>query len=234
MTLHVQEWGTGDRIAVLIHGLGNSSDSWWRVGPALADHGYRVLAVDLPGHGKSAPLDAYTSEALAAAVLAAVPHRPALAIGHSLGGHVLAHAVAELAPEIAVYEDPAFVTTPDPAVAAHFRAQKSWGRTEVARENPRWDEGSVGRKVAALEAWDPTIVDHLGGFVAAPVDTAEVPSVLVLADPSALVPPPFADLLAARGFVVDVVPDSGHVIHLDDHDGFLAALARHGVASAQE
>ncbi|MDV6286826.1 alpha/beta hydrolase [Rhodococcus jostii] len=142
MALHVQGWGTGQRVAVLIHGLGNSSDSWWQVGPALADHGYRVLAVDLPGHGRSAPLDVYGSEALAAAVVASVPARPAVAIGHSLGGLVLAHAVADLQPELAVYEDPAFTPAPDPGVAERFRAQKNWALTDLEREHPRWNDRS--------------------------------------------------------------------------------------------
>src|SRR2546430_13794665 len=34
--------------------------SWWRLGPALADLGYRVLAPELPGHGRSPRLPAYT------------------------------------------------------------------------------------------------------------------------------------------------------------------------------
>jgi pimeloyl-ACP methyl ester carboxylesterase len=38
---------------VLVHGVTSSSRTWWRVGPALAERGYRVLAVDLRGHGAS-------------------------------------------------------------------------------------------------------------------------------------------------------------------------------------
>jgi pimeloyl-ACP methyl ester carboxylesterase len=40
-------------VALLIHGVTSSSRTWWRVGPALAARGYRVLAVDLRGHGAS-------------------------------------------------------------------------------------------------------------------------------------------------------------------------------------
>ena len=53
MELHVREWGHGDRVAVLLPGMMGSSDSWWRVAPTLADRGYHVLAIDLPGHGLS-------------------------------------------------------------------------------------------------------------------------------------------------------------------------------------
>jgi pimeloyl-ACP methyl ester carboxylesterase len=40
-------------LAVLVHGVTSSSRTWWRVGPALARRGFRVLAVDLRGHGAS-------------------------------------------------------------------------------------------------------------------------------------------------------------------------------------
>ncbi|NCL74341.1 2-succinyl-6-hydroxy-2,4-cyclohexadiene-1-carboxylate synthase [Rhodococcus sp. YH1] len=221
--------GAGPRTAVLIHGLGNSSDSWWQVGPVLAEHGYHVLAVDLPGHGRSAPLDRYSSAALAAAVVAAVPASPALAIGHSLGGLVLAHAVGELRPELAVYEDLAWILSPDPVVADSFRRQKNWTLEDLEREQPRWSERSRRHKLDALAAWDPRIVDHLGTFTLAPVDEAVVPSLLVLTDPSRLIPPDRAEELVQRGFDVRVVAGAGHVVHFDDPAGFVAALASRGV-----
>jgi pimeloyl-ACP methyl ester carboxylesterase len=40
-------------LAALVHGVTSSSRTWWRVGPALAERGFRVLAVDLRGHGAS-------------------------------------------------------------------------------------------------------------------------------------------------------------------------------------
>lgn len=59
MQLHTREWGTGDRTALLVHGIMSDSRTWRRVGPALAERGYRVLAVDLRGHGRS-PRGEYT------------------------------------------------------------------------------------------------------------------------------------------------------------------------------
>jgi pimeloyl-ACP methyl ester carboxylesterase len=45
-------WGApGERPLILIHGVTASARIWWRVGPALAALGRRVVAVDLPGHG---------------------------------------------------------------------------------------------------------------------------------------------------------------------------------------
>jgi len=47
-----REAGDGPAI-VLVHGLGLSADIWWKNGPALAAAGFRVLAPDLPGFGKT-------------------------------------------------------------------------------------------------------------------------------------------------------------------------------------
>ena len=41
--LHAIDTGDGPRTAVLLHGLMGSGESWHRVIPLLADHGYRVL-----------------------------------------------------------------------------------------------------------------------------------------------------------------------------------------------
>ena len=42
--------GDGERVIVLLHGLGISADSWVRNIDVLAQH-FRVIAPDLPGHG---------------------------------------------------------------------------------------------------------------------------------------------------------------------------------------
>lgn len=82
--------GAGPPLA-LVHGLGGSAANWAELGPALA-RSRRVLAVDLPGHGRSAPLPvAPTLAPFADAVAAALAEEdaaPAPVVGHSLGGVV--------------------------------------------------------------------------------------------------------------------------------------------------
>jgi pimeloyl-ACP methyl ester carboxylesterase len=79
-------------LAVLVHGVTSSSRTWWRVGPALARRGFRVLAVDLRGHGASprpvadlaaADLAADVAETVADAVGASGPGQAAPATGAS-------------------------------------------------------------------------------------------------------------------------------------------------------
>jgi alpha-beta hydrolase superfamily lysophospholipase len=53
--LFARAWGD-DRSAPavgIIHGLGDHSGRWERVGRTLAEHGFAAYAIDLPGHGRS-------------------------------------------------------------------------------------------------------------------------------------------------------------------------------------
>jgi pimeloyl-ACP methyl ester carboxylesterase len=88
--LRVHQGGSGEPLLVLLHGLGATGDVWsgWR--PLLAQRWPgRWLAPDLPGHGGSPPLAAYTFDDLAAAVAGVVqPGARAVVLGHSLGGVV--------------------------------------------------------------------------------------------------------------------------------------------------
>src|ERR1700689_4401336 len=89
-SLRVQEGGGGEPVLVLLHGLGATGDVWdgWR--PLLARRWPgRWLAPDLPGHGGSPPLAAYSFAGLAAAITGVVPaESPVVVLAHSLGGVV--------------------------------------------------------------------------------------------------------------------------------------------------
>jgi pimeloyl-ACP methyl ester carboxylesterase len=88
--LRVHEGGSGEPLLVLLHGLGATGDVWagWR--PVLARRWPgRWVAPDLPGHGGSPPLAAYTFDAFAAAVAGIGLRRTGVVVlGHSLGGVV--------------------------------------------------------------------------------------------------------------------------------------------------
>lgn len=223
----MREWGDGERTAVLVHGLTNDASTWWAVGPALAERGYHVYAVELPGHGSTPAPPTWSADALVRAVLDQAPPAPDLAVGHSLGGYTLARALPQLAPKAAVYEDPALTLSGIPEVLAPYRAQKGWSRADVAAAYPLWPAEAHEHKWHALQRWDTTILDALGdpsAFPAAEVRPATGRSLFVLADPSALVPPARAEELRALGHEVTTVEGAGHVVHNDRLDGFLAAL----------
>jgi pimeloyl-ACP methyl ester carboxylesterase len=90
--IYVKDWGhEGGRPVVLIHGWPLSSDSWDDVAVALADAGYRVLAYDRRGFGRSdQPWEGYDYDTLAddlADVLeSAEIEGGAALVGFSMGG----------------------------------------------------------------------------------------------------------------------------------------------------
>lgn len=86
---------------LLLHGSGASGASWGPVVPALARH-HRVVRVDLPGCGRSAPVPSYAvpdQAAGVAAVLDGLGLRGVAVAGHSSGGYA-ATALAEQRPDL--------------------------------------------------------------------------------------------------------------------------------------
>lgn len=91
-SLHYLDYGDPgpDRLVfVLAHGLGGRWQHWRENIPELAEHG-RVIAVDLPGFGRSEPLPGgYSIDSFADAIAELVTqlHLPKVVlVGHSLGG----------------------------------------------------------------------------------------------------------------------------------------------------
>ena len=89
-----EEYGAGERPLVLIHGLLMNRRMFDRLGPAMAEHGNRVLTVDLLGHGRSdrpAEMSQYSMTFFARQVEALLDHldlEDAVVGGTSLGANV--------------------------------------------------------------------------------------------------------------------------------------------------
>jgi pimeloyl-ACP methyl ester carboxylesterase len=223
-------WGNGDRVAVLIHGMLGAATQYHQVGPALAARGYRVIAVDLPGHGGSPAAPEATMDMFVGAVLAAVAPRPALAIGHSLGAIVLSHALPQLRPERVVYIDVPLdaggpSASPDELRArfAEARAARTEARLRATREG--WSAEDCRLEARAAEQFDvATAVSLERSYVGHAVAEPAVPSLVLHADPSRYVSPERAQELQELGFWVRSVPGAGHCVwygHLDEFMGVL-------------
>lgn len=242
MKLHTREWGTGDRVAVLAHGIMSDSRTWRRVGPALAERGYRVIGVDLRGHGKSGRSAEYPRAADGADIIETLAGVDGvdLAIGHSLGGRAVMLAVeAGWRPAKAVYVDPAWRIAPpgegpDPSAFVEFADHAT--REQIAAMCPRWDPEDVEIELATLAVWDRhTALDlpkqsataleagTAGDGTGLPL-TAKVSSLIMLAEDSRMIGEKDAETLRERGFELRTVPGAGHSIHRDDFHGFIAAL----------
>ena len=84
---------------VFIHGVLNDHSVWILQSRYLANHGWNVLAVDLPGHCKSggeAPASVEAAAAFVAALLDAAAVEKAALIGHSWGSLIALEAAANL------------------------------------------------------------------------------------------------------------------------------------------
>jgi len=84
---------------VLIHGVLNDHSVWILQSRYLAHHGWNVLAIDLPGHGRSAGAPPASVEAAAdfiAALLDAAGVPTAALVGHSWGSLIALEAASRL------------------------------------------------------------------------------------------------------------------------------------------
>src|SRR5579862_8056722 len=93
-----KDWGTGQPI-VFSHGWPLSADDWDAQMMFFLQHGYRVIAHDRRGHGRSSQtakghdMDTYAADA--AAVADALDLKNAVHIGHSTGGGEVTRYVAK-------------------------------------------------------------------------------------------------------------------------------------------
>ena len=98
--MHYQAWGAGDPV-IALHPLALESSMFGGVARELAAQGFRTLAADLPGFGRTpTPVGPLTPAVLAEPVieLARSLEKPPLLLGMSLGGRVALEA-AMLAPD---------------------------------------------------------------------------------------------------------------------------------------
>lgn len=92
--IEYDDYGEGERLLVLVHGLLMNRRMFERLGPALARRGNRVVCVDLLGHGRSdrpEDLRLYSMPLFARQVAALLDHleQPAAVVGGtSLGANV--------------------------------------------------------------------------------------------------------------------------------------------------
>ena len=89
--IHWTSQGNGRQTVILVHGWTCDQSSWREQIPALAKN-YRVIALDLPGHGKSGMPKAFSMELFARAIEAVRVEAKvdkAILAGHSMGTPVI-------------------------------------------------------------------------------------------------------------------------------------------------
>ncbi|MBX2969100.1 MAG: alpha/beta hydrolase [Cyclobacteriaceae bacterium] len=96
--LHAYETGNPDgKLVLLVHGWESNAGSMGAIAKALAQHGYRVVALDLPAHGKSKLTHTNLREcreALRALIFHLNPTEPFSIVSHSFGSAVSSYALS--------------------------------------------------------------------------------------------------------------------------------------------
>jgi len=146
--LHVDRWnGDGPQHVLLVHGLGGNSVTWHGVGPLVAARGATVLAVDMPGFGRSRTGGRRVDVGELSRVLYAVMRESAhvgtqwVVAGNSLGG-LLALELMGRVPELVVG-----------ATVVGLAMPLTWGRPLS--------------ELPALFSWVPAAIPWLGGHLVA-------------------------------------------------------------------
>jgi pimeloyl-ACP methyl ester carboxylesterase len=241
--IFVSEAGSGP-LLIAIHGIGSSGTSWLPVLRPLAER-FRLVSIDLRGHGKSGKpgtgylLDDYADDL--EAVLGAYSERPRI-IGHSLGG-LVAVTWARRHPNTAIgilLEDIPMVLNSE-----HIDRLNGWADLAAMSvdeivafyrtEYPDWSEEDYLRRAEVMASTDVAVFLELRdrAMMGDGIDMADQargitsPMCLLYGDIEAggLITPERAARFAAIGPNVSAVhiPGASHSIHRDSTDAFLAA-----------
>ena len=163
-SIHYLAWGQVRRRGlVFVHGGGAHAHWWTHVAARFAAE-FRVLAIDLSGHGDSAHRDVYaleqwTDEVMAVAAAGGIDGPPVV-VGHSMGGFVTIGTAAlhgDRLSGVVVCDSP--VTQPDPEVES-YRLKEAFGRSRTYE--------SVDEALARFRTVPPQphyldyVMDHVG------------------------------------------------------------------------
>ncbi|MCG7518532.1 alpha/beta fold hydrolase [Ruegeria sp. Ofav3-42] len=143
-------------LVVLLHGVGLRAEAWGAQIDALSSAGYRVLCLDMPGHGESPFRDPIGLEGYARPVSELLTE-PVVLVGHSMGalialniaasGHEHVRGVAALN---AVYR-----RSPESrqAVLSRAAALDDTGTNDPTATLQRWFGGKPSQESAACSRW---------------------------------------------------------------------------------
>lgn len=248
--IHYYVWGMGSRDVVMIHGITSSALSWWRVAPRLARAGYRVIALDMPGHGDSARPDiSYAVDEAARLVdawMAALGLDAPTVVGHSWGGSVTLSQATDphrkVSPRSLLLVDPLLRTRASQGYQFRDALLKLLGRPRrelipiLRKAYPRWHTCDIHWKAEALEKAAPSALkgvfaDNAGLELTSHLQATPAPWCLMVADPSlgGILPqalwPDLEEAARTSTGVVRYLPGVSHDIHREDFDGFIVIVS---------
>lgn len=234
-------------VVILVHGAAMSHLAWSLQTRYLAHHGYSVLALDLPGHGRSEGDVADSVEAYAEWLLAAMDTlsiSSATLFGHSLGALVSLH-VAGTAPDRvkrlgllgAAYPmavNDAFLNAADQNLPLATALMNDWSHGRRAHKGGFQVPGlwMIGADTRVVEQASPGVMhqclkicnDYAGGEAAMAV--VQCPTRAILGDNDMMTPLRAGRKISAaiQGAETTILPGAGHMMMFEDPDGTLNAM----------
>ncbi len=138
--------GGGATTVLMLHGVGGGHLAFAPQVETLAASGYRAVAWDMPGYGRSAPIEPYTFKGLAQSCIAlieALKCGDVALVGHSMGGMVAQEVVARR-PEL-VSKLVLCGTSP-----AFGKPDGEWQRGFIAERTAPLDAGTTMAELAEI------------------------------------------------------------------------------------
>ncbi|MBK6807057.1 MAG: alpha/beta hydrolase [Betaproteobacteria bacterium] len=232
---------------VFVHGAANDHSVWLLQSRYFAHHGKGVLAVDLPGHGRSAGAALGSVDAIAdwlPRVLDAAGLAQAALVGHSLGAlAVLACAarhparvakVALLGPAVPMEVSEALLDAAKANDHVAYELINGWSTSAGKQLGGNTVPGMwlLGSAIRLMERTAPGVLHAdlvacsawTGGLEAAAA--VRCPSLVVIGARDIMAPPRAAKGLveALAGARVVTLPDTGHAMMAEQPDAVLDAL----------
>lgn len=238
---------------VFIHGVLNDHSVWILQSRYLAHHAWNVLAIDLPGHGKSGGEPPSTVQEAAATVIAlldAMKIDKAVLVGHSFGSLVALQAAADAPSRVSqlVMVGTAYPMKVSPALLDSSLNQplKAIDMVNVFSHSTlapppsalgpgTWLHGGSRALMRRVLASNPKVNVFHRGFVACDsydqgeqaMDKVECPTLFILGTHDQMTPPKAAQSLSKRAkHGQTVLLRAGHSLMTENPDGVLMALQR--------
>lgn len=235
---HAYQSGEGRLPIVLVHGAGGQRLSWPAEIRRLA--GYRVFALDLPGHGRSGGHGQQSAQGYARAILdwmEALELRQAVFVGHSMGGAIALSLALDLPEAVLglglIGAGARLRVRPDilESLASEVTFQAAVRMILSASFSPSTPSRLVELAGARLAETRPSVL--LGDFLACDgfdvmerVADVRQPTLVLCGAEDQMTPPRYAQFLAARipGARLEIVPEAGHMVMLEQPRRVAGAL----------
>lgn len=252
-TVHAGTGGVDFRndlpLVLFLHGAGSDHTVWALQARFFAHHGYAVLALDLPGHGRSEGPALTTIKDVAAwtvAVIEAAGADQAILVGHSMGALAALHAAGYYPDRVAglallgatarmpVHDSLLAAARDDPGLANDLIISWAYGRRAQKggmRAPGLWMLGG-GRRLlercedGVLHADFAACNDYKGGARAAA--RVRCPTVVLCGDNDRMTPAAAAKSLVTTidQAQLEMVRGGGHFMMIEQPDATLDALRR--------